>query len=93
MQESRHVIRQNCVSGILVIVKKANEFANEDPEFTKVCVSLCAFYFDFVFLIVLGGRCNLRNPAIRDIKKNVRFLLCVVLVTMQQKLRNKKKQK
>ena len=36
--ESRHVIRLNCVAGILTILKKSQEIYDEDPEKNKECL-------------------------------------------------------
>jgi len=36
--ESRHVIRQNCVAGILTLLKKSQELYDHDPEGNKACL-------------------------------------------------------
>ena len=37
-RESRHVIRQDCVSGILILLKKSQELFDEDTEKNKECL-------------------------------------------------------
>eukprot|EP01083_Nonionella_stella_P205875 749310_1 len=36
--ETRHVIRQNCVAGILTLLKKSEELYNGNPEYNEACL-------------------------------------------------------
>ena len=36
--ESRHVIRQNCVAGILTLLKKSQELYDADPQTNALCL-------------------------------------------------------